>query len=309
MKYKLSLSIIFCFMLFAAHGKIKAQVDFNILTKQKQSQQYFLIDLKSTDYTVDVVELNSKALYGIDLKVELYNVHYDENKLVLFSILPVQSKESWSEIKIESINPVHLTDLKKIHENGFQTYKQSGSQNSDLLKRNDIQLIIKKNGKYFVSNYCITEFFYIIDQNLVFPNLMGNIYINVKSPIFTVKDYESKYQEVYNHYSANVINASGTTSLTQPLERPLNFYSGLVHVSTHTAYRFWQFSDWRVIDSPNSRRGVDRFLYIPKIGVVGGSFDFWFKKYDSLEHLKQNYLSEKVMLPVSINGKPLDDLK
>ncbi|KIO76787.1 hypothetical protein TH53_12745 [Pedobacter lusitanus] len=173
------------------------------------------------------------------------------------------------------------------------------------MKRNDIKVVINRDGKYYVSNYCITEFFKIVNQELIFPNEMGNVFINIKSPTYSVSEYETKYKHIYNEYSPNALltkSASGSSSLKQPLERPLNFLSSKLYVGNYTAYKFWQFSDWRIADGTNSRRGIDRFLYVPEIGIIGGSFDFWFSQLGiSTNEIMKNYLSEVIILPISIN--------
>ena len=124
--------------------------------------------------------------------------------------------------------------------------------------------------------------------------------------MFWNRIYETKFKHINNEYSPNALisaNATGSSGLRQPLERPLNFLSAKIAVGNYTAYKFWQFSDWRVADGTNSRRGIDRFLYIPELGIVGGSFDFWFNALGiSSKEIMKNYLSEDVILPVSINN-------
>lgn len=279
----------------------------NFFKREQQKIKYFIVDSKSPDYKINLVELNAKKLYGIDKNIELYNVLIDKNLLVLFSVLPVKEKDLWSEISLDQLNNVvGAEDLKKILDQGFQAYQKSELQNSDGLKRNDIKVVINRNGKYFISNYCLTEFFKIVTQELIFPNEMGNVFINIKSPMFSVSEYETKFKHINNEYSPNALisaNATGSSGLRQPLERPLNFLSAKIAVGNYTAYKFWQFSDWRVADGTNSRRGIDRFLYIPEIGIVGGSFDFWFNALGiSSKEIMKNYLSEDVILPVSINN-------
>lgn len=303
MKFK-----IIAILMFFTSSFVKAnQRDSSVLFKREQQKtKYFIVDSKSPDYKINLVELNAKKLYGIDKNIELYNVLIDKNILVLFSVLPVKEKDSWSEISLDKLNNVVGAEgLKKILDQGFQAYQKSELQNSDGLKRDDIKVVINRNGTYFISNYCLTEFFKIVTQELIFPNEMGNVFINIKSPMFSVSEYESKYKHIYNEYSANALTsarATGSSSLKHPLERPLNFLSAKTPVGNYTAYKFWQFSDWRVADGTNSRRGIDRFLYIPEIGIVGGSFDFWFSQLGiSGNEIMKNYLSEDVILPISIN--------
>lgn len=34
---------------------------------------------------------------------------------------------------------------------------------------------------------------------------------------------------------------------------------------------------WWAIDGYNVNRGIDRLIYIPNLGIVGGSYDFYFE--------------------------------
>ncbi len=172
----------------------------------------------------------------------------------------------------------------------------------DLFKRGDLNLIIKENGKYFSSNYCLTECFKILQKPLIFPNLMGSSYINILSPAISVNEYEKKHKSIYNKYSVNSSSSSIGSALRYPLEKPLSFRSGLISVNGMKGYKFWIFTDWRVDDGLNKQRGIDRFVYTPNMGIVAGSFDYWFRSGVDNKLILENYLNEQVMMPISING-------
>lgn len=156
-------------------------------------------------------------------------------------------------------------------------YISSNSYTADLFKKDNLNLILKENGKYFLSNYCLIEFFKILITPLIFSNLTGSLYINILSPAISVNEYENKHKSIYDGYSVNSVLSSVGSGLRRPLEKPLNFFSGSISINGMNGYKFWQFTDWRVDDGLNIQRGVDRFIYIPNMGIVAGSFDYWFR--------------------------------
>lgn len=262
----------------------------------KAAQKYFMLDEKSPQYQLARVQLKSSN----DQPIALYNLMYEKSNLILFSLLPVNGKELWQEIDFEKVKNqlIDFTQLKSLFSEGYQIYLNSGSYNSEHIKRQDITLLINKGGKYYAGNFCLSEYFTIVDQKMVFPNLMGNVVINILSPTISVSSFESKYFEAWGYYSPNSIserNTAGATALHRPLEKPLLFRSGETEILNHKAYRFWQFTDWRIDHGINYHRGIDRFLFVPNIGIVAGSFDAFFAK--NLNKAQQEYLQEKMFLP------------
>lgn len=274
--------------------------------KTLEATRCFLLDLESTVYDVSVINLNTTKVYNKNLEITLYNLKYDQNSLILFSVLPTKNRQSWRKIEFQGFQSQLMTvnELKETLQAGFEIYKNSGGYNDEHIKREDIRLIIKKNNKYFVSENCITEYFKIITQPLLFPNLMGNAFINIKAPTISVKEFEDKYKAIYKRYSPNSLLSTkllGSTALHRPLEKPLLFISASFRLFGYEAYKFWQFTDWPVVDGNNFKRGIDRFVFIPEIGIVGGSFDAWFLTDKSMSSMLDNYMDEVVILPNSIN--------
>ncbi|RQO71657.1 hypothetical protein DBR43_10420 [Pedobacter sp. KBW06] len=266
--------------------------------------KYFVLDLDSKDYKVVDISLHANKAYGKSIDIELYNLRYDKNTLILFSILPTVSKENWSAVNVKDLKAqiIDFRQLKLLFEDGFKMFLNSSGYDSDHLKRQDIILIIKKGDKYFRSENCITEYFKMIEQPVLFPNLMGNIYINTKSPDLSVKAFETRHKEIYKDFSVNAItskNQTGSSSLKRPLERPLTFFSGSLEILGYKCYKFWQFTDWRVADGLNLRRGIDRFLYVPELGIIGGSFDSWFEPMVSQTVIFDHYMNEVLIIPES----------
>lgn len=276
---------------------------------QEKNSKYFLIDFNSIDYKVNAVTLSAKELYGFDEKFELFNV-ISKNTLILFTVMPTH--KPWVEVDINKLQgeEMRIGSLDSLFKN--VSNQNLSNKNVTLLKRNDIKVILHKNGKYIMSDYCLTEYFIITNTPLMFPNQSASCFINITTPKFSADQFERDYRKFYKTYSANAIESkrwSGTTFLFQPFyDKPLLFLSSTTKVDNKEAFKFWTYLDWRVADGPNVQRGIDRFLYIPLIGIVGGSYDFWFneeKKSISYDKLMKNYLAEKVMYPIEINGEPV----
>ncbi|QQQ30075.1 hypothetical protein [Chryseobacterium indoltheticum] len=85
-----------------------------------------------------------------------------------------------------------------------------------------------------------------------------------------------------------------------------NYLSKEFFIKKNKAYQFWTFDGWWAIDGYNEHRGIDRFLYIPDKGIVGGSYDFYFRlkpKISSNDYftvsdyaLWDNIINEKIMI-------------
>ncbi|WP_223583020.1 hypothetical protein [Sphingobacterium sp. GVS05A] len=68
------------------------------------------------------------------------------------------------------------------------------------------------------------------------------------------------------------------------------------------AYQFWTYTNWHAhAHEYEFDRGIDRFVYLPGKGIIGGSFDFYFyfhrkklpiKYVDFMNNIKE----EKVMI-------------
>ncbi|MEN5233942.1 hypothetical protein [Sphingobacterium faecium] len=66
------------------------------------------------------------------------------------------------------------------------------------------------------------------------------------------------------------------------------------------AYQFWTYTNWHE-HRHKFDRGIDRFVYHPSKGIIGGSFDFYFyfhrKKLPiGYADFMQNIKEEKIMI-------------
>lgn len=270
--------------------------------------KYFLVDLNNKAYQVTTVKLNAGKLYQQQADVELFNIKTDRS-LILFSVLPQKGKTLWKTIDFNTVlsDTVNYSAMVKLFTDGMRSSKQRNDRNiSDYAtKKETIKIVIRKDGQYMIPNYVITEYFNLSNEPVIFPNQLPNYIINIKAPALKALDFEQQYKALYNHYSANAVATAsgGSVMLRPPFAEPRLFLSGKVDVAGYQAYQFWQFTDWRIVDGLNSYRGIDRFLYTPELGIIAGSFDYWFGfKMDSIT-LTGNYLAEKLMMPLEINNK------
>ena len=258
-------------------------------------KKYFLLEDLSKLYKKTEYTLNSKELYGIDKNIKVYNFFTNYNAIILISALPsLKNNNDWIKISYKIIKNKILT---KNEINDFEISRSLS--NPPEMKTMEFGIIKKIGDEYFIPNECLIEFFNYGDYEYPFITRYGTI--NTKEQLFTIKDmikfYESKYPQkqfpldVRNKYGAFVENVVVK-----------NYLSKKYKIKNDDAYQLWTFDSWKVYDGYNIQRGIDRFIYIPQKGIVGGSYDFYFtfvpKKNPPISAEKEwdNILNEKVMI-------------
>lgn len=269
-----------------------------------KNTKYFFLNENSNDYKVNRVKLNSKALYGLDAEIELYNLLFP-NRIILFSVFP--TKQPWTSIDTSVVKSqmISSNSLLDIFQSGHASISNTSWYPSIPIKRSDIRLVVKHNGKYKVADFCVTEYFRIVTGPTVFPNQMPPCDINILSKPLSIKKFERFYVSAFGYHSGNS-HKSESNFVLENFERPLLFLSKKTKFQKMDSYLFWIYDDWSAADGYDIQRGIDRFLYVPNFGIIGGSFDFWFIKElkgASLKKFFSNYMAEKVMYPIEINGK------
>jgi len=171
------------------------------------------------------------------------------------------------------------------------------------------KLIKKENGNYYVSKMCLTEFFSI--ANLKFPIISTYGTINTEEPKVTIRQMEISFKkQVPNqHFLMDIRENDFTRKVDIPYSYR-NYLSKEISVKGNKVFQFWTFDGWWAHDGYNEHRGIDRFLYIPEKGIVGGSYDFYFRlkpKVSSNEYytappslLWNNIINEKIMIAKEI---------
>lgn len=177
---------------------------------------------------------------------------------------------------------------------------------------NEYKLIIFRNHKYYVAKHTLLQFFAIRNRPDFFNSPYGTI--NTMQRLMTINEFRTIYKNFYPRDifpldGANETYSGGFDKIRDRKE----FLSKIFLIKGYKAYQFWTLMDW---SGPIARslhgyeyfrveRGIDRFVYIPHLGIVGGSFDFYFwrnRKLIGLNalKLKANINEERVMLAQSI---------
>lgn len=292
--------ILLMFLSFSSYGKIR----------------YFFADSveNSSKIIVNQFTLDCSPLYAIDKKVELINVLSDSttmrmtdplrghNILILFTILPSFDKNDslWEEIDSD-INKLDLISYRELIVLGTNTLSDALNP---LFARENYNVIIKRKNKYFKSKKAFIQFFHLQNLPKELNTPIGTI--NINQSLFSIKDAK----QVFSSYASlrNIFSSFDTYAIISPsLER---FYlSKIYNLKSHKVYQFWTLISWgKVKDDLSWYRGVDRFAYVPRLGIVGASIDFFFrdglpKEYPRLDRrnvsykeLLTNISEEKIMI-------------
>jgi len=289
------------------------------LGKSRAQAKYFILEDTSVNYQVHQVSMSAKELYGIEAKVECFNILYDgyaldkkvvkkdyDQNLILFSALPdMQGKESWKEIVLDSIQKslIDFGALNKLFESHTYSlfFDKYGSKTKFL---NDYKIIVKRNSKLYTPAICLLQFYAIRNRPDIFTNPFGTINTHLKS--ISVKQVEKIYKDRYPYSNFPVYGIGECPERLESFDRIRDrreYLSKKIDLKTgETRYQFWTFTDWfQHRHNYELERGIDRFIYTAEKGIIGGSFDFYFyfhrkklpiKYTDFLNNIKE----EKVMM-------------
>ncbi|SEL78021.1 hypothetical protein SAMN05421740_1101, partial [Parapedobacter koreensis] len=172
-------------------------------------------------------------------------------------------------------------------------------------------LVKTEDGKYFKSNHCLAEFFFTDTYPPLFNIPYGTI--NIGQDTLSIQGMADVYWKGLNlpsHWPFPLDLRIETTLMPNRWLLQREYLSKKFENNGESAYQFWTFTDWSTQDGYNLHRGIDRFVYIPDKGIVGGSYDFYFlfeenwgfiekgrdRHTKTRDELWQNVLEEKVML-------------
>ncbi|AZI67570.1 hypothetical protein EIB71_07795 [Kaistella daneshvariae] len=223
-------------------------------------------------YPVKEYTLHTKDIYEFDKKIDLFNVFLNDNTILLISILPdVETGENWKQIDKKNIkkNEISIQDFIKL---------VSQDENQKKLVFN----MIHKNekNKEFFAFVALAELFHI--ENYEFPLISDNRTINIKEQKASIKSFLKAYNSNFNASTFKSVFPLDVRKKDRMLGNVNHLHykpylSKEFFIKNKKAFQFWTLNDWGVIDGYNYQRGVDRFLYIPNFGIVGGSYDFYFE--------------------------------
>lgn len=285
---------------------------------EAQQINFFVdMDTISDDYRMTHFHLATEELYGTSDTIEIFNIlpiHKDKPRenaelalrrsryLFVFSVLPVfGSDDNWTvyDRRPEDRQSLNYADLMKLA-------SQSIHNDKTTYMPERYGILIHKGGKFYQSKISFLQVFYIRDYPNTF-NIPKNV-IDIDQPLLSVRKMEEVYKIEYKGGDLPIIpDAYPRFYDNDALER---FYlSQKFAIGREEGYQFWTFVPWgKVMDDLSWYRGIDRFLYIPAKGIVGGSYDFYFKdplpkenpqiprRNITMQKFKENILNEKIML-------------
>ncbi|WP_275151444.1 hypothetical protein [Elizabethkingia meningoseptica] len=279
-------------------------------------QKYIMLDSLSKKFKVKEYTLNTKALYGINKNIIVYNIFVDNKRILLLSILPeleenktykegitdyeklanvigkgsLEKKELyWKKINFDDIknNIITISDINYIT-------SEWEIANTPDKKTFSYSLVKRVGNDYYVPKNCLTEFFTIAD---VKPPLIAPYgTINISEPKTTIREIKEIFKNRFPNFPFPLdVNNIGMRYLDVSFSLH-NYFSKEYIIKGNKAYQFWTLDGWWYTDGLNEQRGIDRFVYIPGKGIVGGSYDFYFRKLIVNSLLWDNIINEKIMI-------------
>lgn len=143
------------------------------------------------------------------------------------------------------------------------------------------------------------------------PTLYGQL--NLTDRKLSIKSYAKIYANTYP-YEMLPLSLSPTgviANMDEGWRIWREYLSDTLTIKGEKAYKFWTAGFMNVSHGPDFSRGIDRFIYMPSMGIVGGSYDFYFKSHyfhadtrpypDQPNNLnedewRENVMDEKLML-------------
>jgi len=260
------------------------------------------LDSLKKNYRVESFVLNSNSFYESNHEIELYNVWIDSTHLVVFACLPnfYEDGAIWSESE----------EGKTVIDNDV-FYKKADAFKRGFKFENSLGAILFKQQKGKL-NICKNTFIqYFVVQNLPKGiNTPSNV-ININRSYFSTKNMIEWYPKIFNGQKYD-LSFSFFDSLRGQNDDFLTGYylSKKTNVKGLEGYCFWTFpKDIVVNDYFNIHNGLERFMFVPNIGIVGASFDFFFsftfpksdypryKRYGvTIKEWNANVLNERMMI-------------
>ncbi|WP_407488197.1 hypothetical protein [Elizabethkingia anophelis] len=278
-------------------------------------QKYLLLDSIKTKFKVEEYTLSTKELYNIDKRIEVYNIFVDPKNILLMSVLPqletqlskteytdydkltkvlvttTEKNVNWKKIDFNQIrnNILSIGDINALS-------SEWEIQNSPDKKTFKYQLVKKIGNSYYISENCLTEFFTI--ANVQNPLISPYGTINIIEPKVTIIEMEGVFKKRFSNFPFPLDIRERLGARYSDMNFSIhNYLSKDYLIKGNKAYQFWTLDGWWYHDGMNEYRGIDRFVYIPEKGIVGGSYDFYFRKLNILNTLLwDNIINEKVMI-------------
>ncbi|MHA6696796.1 hypothetical protein [Chryseobacterium sp. A301] len=266
-------------------------------------QRYVLLSELQSNFKVNSFNLDTKDIYDIDEQIRVHNVYVSPNTILLFSELPdLEPTKSKNVLELKDIKGEILSgkDILKL----VTDFYAQESVETPFPKTFEIILVREESGKYIPSK-TLTELFHV--KRLPAPMVASPGVINILEDPISIANMKKVVTEDDSGavFLLDVRANAQLKSLPQAFSNKY-YLSKKYEIAGKEAYQFWTLDGWYVTDGYDLHRGIDRFVYIENLGIVGGSFDFYFKQKPtrsspsyftvSKEILWDNIINEKVMV-------------
>lgn len=270
--------------------------------------KYISLDSLKVAFPFKKYTLNTKDIYPFEKEIEIYNFFLENDKILLVSIMPnMEGKSSWEHTP----KPISKSEIISTHEVLKDVVEQGKDNVSNAKKKLYFDKVCQniKGGNY-ISRVALVEYFHI--KNYQNPLVCKANCINIAEKKVSIRQMEKAYDKYISRGNPKKpfpMDVRRGDEIFVDDENYLfkNYLSKIYKIGEDKAYQFWTFDGWWVVDGYNEHRGIDRFVYIPNKGIVGGSYDFYFTFMPPLlqgdgslplsdELLWQNILNEKVMI-------------
>ena len=279
----------------------------NVCCAQNDRHRYVILDDIEEDCVIKKYTLNTQELYGVDETIEMYNFMIMNSYTILISVFPdFYSDSNWTEIDVDAIkNKITSKD------NSWNRFCSQTLASEDVSDKKDwgFKLVKKHQDKWYASNVTLFELFVLRNWPHHFSPPFW--YLNMgQEPITmrTTKDSIFQRKPFLNNIAFPLYGSSGYYT-GFPSELKKHYLTAKFEMENETFYKFWSLNHWNIVDGYNVHRGIDRLVYSNELGVVAGSFDFYFVNssfsFDhrkrrnannkTVQELMENALNEKVM--------------
>ncbi|MFD2599487.1 hypothetical protein ACFSQ3_11035 [Sphingobacterium corticis] len=263
----------------------------------KAQKKFLMLDSLTEKYSIKHYTLKTDSFYFVKGDIELYNIMPSKKgSFALISVLPVQTyTDLWEKVNFEDI-----PENEVINPKSYRDYLERPLLwEKDRAPRLDLKLIKKVDGAYYISRFCLVEYFILAHHGSEL-NTPRHV-INTGQSLMSIREMEVVFKKNFPDHS--FIMTSFFTKNFPSVMIPYGsndymriYLSKVYQIHGEKAYQFWTYAPWNKSDGFAEERGIDRFLYIPEKGIVGGSYDFYFKYFSTVRtlnyHLEKRKLSE-----------------
>lgn len=267
------------------------------------SQKYFLLDSLKNNFKIETYTLDTSELYGVKKNINVYNVYLTKDHILLLTVLPDldekilpgtdEKGQNWTILDGGKLKEEDIISESKVRE----IASDWAASNTPDKKNIYFKVVKKVKDSYYVSKMCLTELFSITSLKAPLISSYGSL--NIAESKTTIKEVENSFKKQFPNrkFIMDVTDIDYLRNLNDPFSFR-NYLSKEYTIQGKRAYQFWTFDGWWIMDGYNEHRGIDRLVYMPEKGIIGGSYDFYFRHRSGISDSKlwNNIINEKVMI-------------